>query len=209
MRIKKIFTPLALSAALLCGCSGQIIPNSQEETRESSYRQIPQESPAYASLYEDPGLGLKVQYVMGSTGNYVITYGEQSAELTLEYAPEEIQDASVAPWGENSPFLIFHAVSQNGGEQYLILNSEMMSEVEINDPLETAKTFSENSEIPKAQAATVTPVYPLHFFSEDDTFICDVPLQTCEEQKIGNMRLYYEYDGVGMNCINAEFIPAD
>lgn len=48
----------------------------------------------------------------------------------------------------------------------------------------------------------------VRFSAEEGNDICHVPVCISPDDEIGAVRLSYEYDGVGMNCIDQKFIPA-
>lgn len=128
-------------------------------------------------------------------------------------------------------FLVCHLTFADKKCQRYIINSEMLSEIMIYDPLETAKArisweiienngslclyinqestgiFADQRETLEMLGHNIRPLNDILFHSEDGSFLCDVPLAIYENEKIGFIRLYYEFDGVGMNCINAEFLP--
>lgn len=239
-----------LSIILLSGCSTNRLPNvspdnsipfeessslsasaqPEIDSQENGFAPLPEGS-SCISVYENQGLGLKIGYLVDSPGNYVITWGEQSQIFDIGYEPASIESLTVTPWDNNSLFLVCDLVFADNSSQRYIIDSEMLSEVMIHDPLETAgeKTVweiadkngclwlyinqkstgisADRRETLEMLGHNIRPLDDPAFHSEDGAFVCDVPLAIYEDEKIGIMRLTYEFDGVGMNCIHAEFIP--
>lgn len=246
---KKIFCTFAFVIMLLNGCGinqdVELSKNSyplEESVSENNSVQpgeyFPENSPVQLQdgknsilVYENEDLGIEIQHLVNFPGNYVITCEEQCQEFEIGYVPEDIQEVTITPWDNNSMFLVCNLCITNGNHQYFILNKDMLSEVMIHDPEETARKsldwkvaerngtlwlcinqvsakISANSEKTlEMLGQNIRPLDDLEFHLENDTFVCDVPLAIYGGDKIGAMRLYYEYDGVGMNCINVEFVP--
>lgn len=225
MRRKNLFC-LLLPVILLCSCGENAADN-----RAESLSQV-RETEVYASLYTDDTLGIEIRCPVEFAGSYMIICGEQSEEFETDIAPDDIREVTVSPWGKQSPFLLIEAVLKDGSRQVLVLNSEMMSEVMLQDPVETArdnieweivekdetlwlymeqeslKISAEDRKALEVLANTISPTDEVRFDTEGNVFVCDVPVDIYGEGEIGIMRLCYEYDGVGMNCIDTRFIPA-
>lgn len=251
MNKKMLFCAFVLNIILLSsGCADQssdLLQDNSESFGERSlannfvqpeadssgngFVPLPEESISI-SVYEDQESGLEVSYLVDTPGSYVITCGEQSLEFEIGHTPEDIQSLTVTPWDNDSIFLVCNLVFTDDSRQCYIIDSEMFSEVMIQEPSESARLRSsweiiekdgafwlyinqEPAGISADQRETlemlghnIQPLDDLVFHSEDDTFVCDVPLAISGEDKIGVMRLYYEFDGVGMNCTRAAFISS-
>lgn len=239
-----------LSLILLSGCSAHQLSNALPDSSipfeesvllnnspqpeaiapENDFVPLPEESIGI-SVYKNEALGLEIKYLADSPGNYILTWGEQSQKFEIGYAPEDIKSLTVTPWDNNSLFIVCDLTFTDNNSHRYIINCEMLSEVMIHEPMETAgeKTIweiierdgtlwlylnqvstgisADKRETLEMLGHNIKPLDDLTFRSEEDTFVCDVPLAVYKEEKIGFLRLYYEYDGVGMNCINAEFLP--
>ena len=243
---KKILYSICLLNAMLLssGCAYQSFDLPQhssihfEETSleagdmqsDNGFAPLPNENNGI-SVYENQELGLEINYIPGSQGNYIITRGSQSQEYNIGYEPDAVESLTITPWDSNSLFLVCHLTFADKKCQRYIINSEMLSEIMIYDPLETAKArisreiienngslclyinqestgiFADQRETLEMLGHNIRPLNDILFHSEDGSFLCDVPLAIYENEKIGFIRLYYEFEGVGMNCINAEFLP--
>ncbi len=203
---------------------------SEEYFSGNSFEKLQDEKESIL-VYENEEFDIKFNHLVNSPGNYVVTCGEQCQEFEIGYVPEDIKELTVTPWDDNSIFLVCNLQLSNGHYQYLILNKEILSEVMVHDPKETvedrldwtvaekgetlwlyvnqvsANVSAGSREALEVLGHNIRPLDEISFHSDNDSFVCDVPLVIFEKNNIGAMRLYYEYDGVGMNCVNMEFVP--
>jgi len=183
----------------------------------------------FLSIYKDEESGVELQYSADTEGEYRIVCGEQETFWELDAVPEDIREIQIQSWGGDDTFLILTAGLKDRTESTFILNKEMMSQVFMQDPYALAEsnldyTVMEEENIfllgeegfyiecEDSEALTVLEKFlrvadEISYGVEEGSFVCSFPVCIGPDDIIGTMNLYYEYDGVGMNCIGTRFIP--
>jgi len=204
--------------------------NSQPEMVSPAQPEVFQQTDrVFLPVYKDEESGVELQYPADTEGGYRIVCGEQETLWELGAAPEDIRDIQVQSWGGDDTFLILTAGLKDRTESTFILNKEMMSEVLIQDPhamaessldytvMEEENIFllgedgfymeCEDSECLTVLEKNLWISEEISYDVEEECFVCRFPVCIGPDE-IGAMCLYYEYDGVGMNCVGTRFVPA-
>lgn len=226
MRVWKSAAVFLICGLTLSGCNAVSDKEVREESGGAQQREqgIPVQQEV---LYSDETFGVEIQCSMACQGEYRIVCDEQETFWELDAPPGELEGIRLQPWGEDGTFLILTAVLQDRTENTFILNREMASEVRIQDPLKLAedcldRTVVEEEKLillgeegscvecrdEEAMTALQKGLWVMDditYTTEDGSFVCQVPVGMGPEE-IGTFYFYYEYDGVGMNCINIRFI---
>ena len=185
---------------------------------------------AFLSVYKDEESGVELQYSPDMEGEYRIVCEEQETFWDLGGEPGDIKDIQIQSWGGDDTFLILTAGLKDRTASTFILNKEMMSEVFIQDPYAMAESSfdynvmeeeniillgeggfyieCEDSEALTAIEKNLWISDKISYGVEEGRFTCAFPVCIGPDDEIGTMCLYYEYDGVGMNCIGKQFVPA-
>lgn len=222
MKVWKLMASFILCALILGGCNAASGGAAQVESDEPAL--------SVESIYADEDTGLEIQFSPAYRGEYRISCGEQETFWELAAAPEDIIEIQVQPWGEEGMFLVLTARLKDRTEDTFILNREMMTQVMMQDPAVLAKdslayTVKEEKrlfllgeqsfyiecgdrEALTALGENLWVADEVDYGVEDGKFACYIPVRLGPKDEVGNISLYYEYDGVGMNCMDAGFVPS-
>lgn len=188
-----------------------------------------EEGRVFLSVFKDGASGVELLYSSDMEGEYRIVREEQETFWDLGDVPENIRDIQVQPWGEGGTFLVLTAGLRDRTESTFILNTEMMSEVYIQDPYAMAESSldytvveegnifllgegglyieCEDSEALAVLEKNLWISDEAVYGAEEEGLTCSFPVFLGPDSEIGQMRLYYEFDGVGMNCVDTRFVP--
>lgn len=213
----------------LVDSGGSTQPDIAELAQSDEFRPM-EDGTVFLSLYTDEEFGLELQYSPDAEGEYRIVCEEQETFWELAAAPEDIRDIEIQSWGDEGLFLILAAELKDRMKDTFILNKEMMSEVMIQEPYAIAESCFEYTVVEEKnlillgeggfqiecednEALTVLEKNlwisdDIRYGVEEGSFTCYVPVFVGPDDEIGTICLYYEYDGVGMNCIDTRFVPA-
>lgn len=216
--------------SVLADNGGSVPPDISELAQSDDFRPI-ENTGIFISFCTDEEAGLELQYSPGTEGEYRIVCEGQETFWELGAAPEDIRDIEIQPWGEEGLFLVLTAALRDRTTNTFILNKEMVSEVMIQDPCSTAKDSLDCTVVEEENLIllgeggfriecgddeTLSVLEKNMWISdevrygvEEGNCVCHVPVCIGPDDEIGAVRLSYEYDGVGMNCIDQKFIPAD
>lgn len=212
-----------LCAVVISGCGAAPEGAARSENSENEHQK-------FLSVYSDEKSGVELQYSSDTEGEYRIVCEEQETFWELDAVPEDIKDIQIQPWGEDGTFLILTAGLKDRAESTFILNKEMVSEVYMQDPFAMAEssldyTVTEEENIillgeegfyiecedSEALAVLEKNLWisdRISYDMEEGSFTCSFPVCIGPDNEIGTICLYYEYDGIGMNCTDVRFIPA-
>lgn len=211
-----------LCAFVISGCGAAPEETARSENGENVQQQ-------FLPVYSDEEFGVELQYSSDTEGEYRIVCEEQETFWELGTVPEDIRDIQIRPWGEGGTFLILTAGLKDGTESTFILNKEMVSEVYMQDPFALAESSldytvaeeeniillgeegfyieCEDSEALAVLEKNLRISDRISYDVEEGSFTCSFPVCIGPDDEIGTIRLYYEYDGAGMNCTDVRFVP--
>lgn len=172
---------------LCCGCNNASMMNKEETGIRVST--MSENSSKCQILYEEPALNIQVQNVSDDSGTYCILYGEKETDMNVA---GDISNIEAQLWGEDV-FIVFQFVA-NAEEQIYIVDTENLAEIQIKNPYEyILQNIIQDVELERIDC-----------FGTDDTGLYfDIPFTKGEDEQQGYIRLTYEFDGVGLNCISA------
>lgn len=227
---KKAMACLACVLAV-SGCGAAPDGTAQAEdsilTQSDDFRQTEKDK-VLLTVYADEESGVELQYSSDTEGEYRIVYDEQETFWEIGAVPEDIRDIRIQPWSEDGTFLVLTADLNDRTGSTFILNKEMMSQVFLQDPYAMAEscldyTVVEESNIvllgeegfyiecEDREALTVIEKNlwisdEIGYGTDEGRFTCYFPVCVGPNGEIGRICLYYEYDGVGMNCVGTQFV---
>ena len=226
MKIRKTTMICLLCTLVISGCGAAADGSARTENSMSVQSD---RDKLVLSMYKDEESGVELQYSPDTEGEYRIVCEEQETFWDAGAVPEDIKDIQIQSWGGDDTFLILKAGLKDRTESVFILNREMMSEVFIQDPYAMAESsldwavmeeeniflLGENGfhiECEDSEALTVVEKNlwisdEISYGMEEGCFTCYFPVCIGPDWEIGRIYLYYEYDGVGMNCIGTQFVP--
>lgn len=218
---------LSLITVLCCGCGQESLPEEKLSEAKTEAAQASEMVSEQRLLYADDSLGVQLYEVLGESKSYCIKYGEMENYMDVE---GDISDIRAEAWGEADTFIALQFKSE-GENQVYVIETENLGEIRIKNPYETISQYitmdiseeedslylqlaqkkieitASNENALTAISQAIKPGDTIHFGSDDTGVYCDMPIIfEGGETALGAVRLYYEFDGVGLNCVSAEFL---
>lgn len=172
---------------------------------------------------------LYVYYEKGVQEKFFLITREAEGNIDLGLDVDDLKTITVSAWGESGTFIAIHIEDKEYTHTIRVFENENLSEIEIASPYKTAlryikqeidmeqKTlflqladekrqfsFSDKEAI-KAIAESIKVGSSITFAQNDTGLYCDIPILYGNNKELGVLRQYYEYDGIGLSSISAEY----
>lgn len=201
--MKKIFIIIEaiLLTVLLCACHNETPADESNVTTETETAdELGQE------VYSDEELGIRVYESSSKDGGYYVSNMDTVGYIDSAVNYENVRDIRVEAWGEDFPFLAA-VIADKSAEHVYIADFENLGEIRITNPYETVQEYIGIEALEEKEAIQADK--DISFHSDDTGIYAEIPLRTSVDNSLGSFRLYYEFDGVGLKCISAEFMAED
>ena len=227
MKKKLFISTVSLMTILCCGCGQESLPEGKLSETKTEEAQASEMVAEQRLLYADDSLGVQLYEVSGESKSYCIKYGEMETYMDVE---GDISDIRAEAWGEDDTFIALQFKSNEENQVYVI-ETENLGEIRIKNPYETISQYmtmdiseeedslylqlaqkkieitASNENALTAILQAIKPSDTIHFEGDDTGVYCDMPIIfEGGDAALGTIRLYYEFDGVGLNCLSAEFL---
>lgn len=152
---------------------------------------------------------------------------ESFLELETEY--DDIVQFQISQWGEETPWAVLQVRTREDGYETFIFDKENLNEIPMSaDPMEMAGSFlrseideegnlvlniagrrflAETKDAPFSRTLqqNLSVKGYCEYFQDETGLYCSAPVYLGRDNRLGNILLSFEFDGIGMNLTNYSF----